>query len=140
MGKLNEMLAKFSPSEDEDKVVEATGFMGAVRKTQRVIGIIVSVIYHLRKVILAAPVVYYALRLATYNGMHLPETVGLILQADGTFAMEFARSLAVMGPLVLTGGCLAMMFLSRKAMYAWAISVFSLVLPVLLLISNIYPA
>lgn len=140
MGKFNEMLAKFSPSEDEEKVEEATGFMAVVRKTQKIIGIVVAVIYHLRKVILAAPVVYYAIRLAAYNGTHLPRTVGLLLQADGTFAMEFARSLAVIGPLAITAGCLAMMFLSRKAMYAWAISIFSLALPVLVLISNLYPA
>ena len=140
MGKLNDMLAKFKPSEEEDQIQEATGFLGVIRKIQKVIGIIVSILYHLRKVVLTIPVAYYALKLAAYNGSHLPETVGLFLQADGTFTLEFARSLAVMGPLALTGGCLAMMFLSRKALYAWAISVFSLALPVLLLLSNLYPA
>ena len=140
MGKLNDMLAKFKPTEEEEEIQEATGFLGVIRKIQRIIGIIVSVIYHLRKVVLTIPVAYYALKLASYNGSHLPQTVGLFLQADGSFLMEFARSLAVTGPLVITGGCLAMMFLSRKALYAWAISVFSLALPVLLLISNIYPS
>ena len=140
MGKLNDMLAKFKPSEEEEKIQEATGFMGVVRKIQRIIGIIVAVLYHCRKIVLAVPVGYIALRLAAYNGSHLPQTVGLLLQADGSFSMEIARSLAIMGPLAITGGCLAMMFLSRKAMYAWAISVFSLALPVLLLISNLYPA
>ena len=32
------------------------------------------------------------------------------------------------------------MFLSRKAMYPWAISIFSLAIPILLLLSNRYPA
>jgi hypothetical protein len=32
------------------------------------------------------------------------------------------------------------MFCSRKALYPWAISVFTLALPVLLLVSNLYPA
>ena len=54
--------------------------------------------------------------------------------------MHISRYLAVVGPLALTGGCLAMMFLSRKALYAWAVSVFSLALPVLLVVSNLYPA
>ena len=54
--------------------------------------------------------------------------------------MTVARSMAVMGPLALTGVCLLMMFFSRKALYPWAISVFTLALPVLLLISNLYPA
>ena len=139
MGSFNDMLAKFKPSEEEENVQEPTGFLGVIRKTQRIIGYVVSVLYHLRKVVLAVPVGYYALKFAAYNGAHLPETVGLFLQADGSFVMEFARSLAVMGPLAVTGGCLAMMFLSRKAMYAWAISVFSLALPLLILVSNLYP-
>ena len=140
MGKMNDMLAKFKPSEEEEALQEATGFLGVIRKIQKWIGILTAILYHSRKVILTIPVAYAALRLAAYNGMHLPETVGLFLQSDGSFTLEFARSLAVMGPLAITGGCLAMMFLSRKAMYAWAISVFSLALPVLLLISNLYPA
>ena len=44
-----------------------------------------------------------------------------------------------MGPLALTIGCLVLMFCSRKAMYSWAISIFTLALPLLLLLSNAYP-
>lgn len=97
-------------------------------------------LFRLRKFVLAAPVVYCALRLAAYNSQHLPETVGLDLQSTGEFAMTISRHLAVVGPLGITVGCLAMMFLSRKAMYSWAISVFTLALPLLLLLSNTYPA
>lgn len=107
---------------------------------KHVVGIIVTWLYHLRKVVLAAPVVYFALRLAAYNTVNLPLSVGLLLQSDGEYAMHISRYLAVVGPLALTGGCLAMMFLSKKVLYPWAISVFSLALPMLLLISNIYPA
>ena len=139
MGLLGRMAEKFN-IEEEEQVEELSSFHKVVRKTQWVIGIIVKIIYHLRKVILATPVVYYALRLASYNMMHLPDQVGLMLQSDGTFAVEFAKSLAVMGPLGVTAGCLVMMFLARKALYPWAISAFSLLLPVLLLISNLYPA
>ena len=140
MGFISNMAEKFRYAEEEEQTAELSPFMRVIRKIQKVIGIIVKIIYHLRKVILAAPVVYYALKLAAYNTMHLPDQVGLMLQSDGSFAMEFAKSLAVSGPLVVTGGCLAMMFLSRKALYPWAVSVFSLLLPVLLLISNLYPA
>ena len=140
MGFISNMAEKFKYAEEEEEVQELSPFKKFIRKTQKVIGIIVKIFYHLRKVILAAPVVYYALKLAAYNMSHLPEQVGLLLQSDGTFAMEFARSLAVMGPLAITGGCLAMMFLARKALYPWAVSVFSLLLPALLLLSNIYPA
>ena len=88
---------------------------------------------------MAAPVVYYALKLAAYNRQHLPELVGINLQANGEFAQYISKNAAVMGPLGLTIGCLALMFCSRKAMYSWAISVFTLALPLLLLLSNAYP-
>ena len=70
---------------------------------------------------------------------NLPEEVGIGLQSTGEFAYTVSRELAVMGPMVLTGCCLVMMFCSRKAIYPWAVSIFTLVLPLLLLVSNIYP-
>ena len=97
-------------------------------------------LFRLRKIVLAAPVVYYAMKLASYNLSHLPEEVGINLQSSGEFAMTIARELAVSGPLGLTAACLLLMFCSRKAMYPWAISVFTLVLPLLILFSNLYPA
>lgn len=112
----------------------------AITKTNRVINRIGLWLFRLRKIVMAAPVVYYALKLAAYNSEHLPEMVGLNLQSDGAFAQMISRNLAVSGPLALTLGCLLLMFCSRKAMYSWAISVFTLVLPVLLLVSNVYPA
>lgn len=108
-------------------------------KIKSVIGVIVMVLYRLRGVFLAVPVVYYALKLAAYNMQNLPEMVGIGLQSTGEFAYTLSRELAVMGPLVLTGGCLVMMFCSRKAIYPWAVSIFTLTLPLLLLVSNIYP-
>lgn len=110
------------------------------RTFKDIVGKIVMVLYRLRKVALAVPVVYMALRLAAYNQSHLPELVGLNLQPNGVFAMQIARQTAVLGPLVVTGVCLLMMFLSRKALYSWAISVFTLILPIVLLLSNQYPA
>ena len=92
------------------------------------------------KMFMAAPVVYYAIKLARYNSVNLPKVVGINLQANGAFAQTITRQLAVMGPLGVTAACLLLMFLSRKAMYPWAISIFSLALPLLLLLSNRYPA
>lgn len=99
-----------------------------------------KVIYHLRKVVLAVPVVFCALRLAFYNLEHLPQQVGLNLLTNGEFAQMISKEMAVYGPLAVTGGCLVLMFLSRKSIYPWIISLFSLVLPVLLLVTNLYPA
>ena len=101
---------------------------------------IMGTLYHLRKVVMAVPVAYVALRMAAYNMSHLPEQVGVNLQTTGEFAMQISRYAAVIGPLGITAGCLVMMFFSRKAMYAWAISIFTLALPILLLVSNMYPA
>lgn len=109
-------------------------------KIKSVIGIIVMCLYRLRKVFMAIPVVYYALKLASYNQEHLPEEVGINLQSTGEFAQMISRNSAVMGPLVLTAACLVLMFCSRKAMYPWAISIFTLLLPLLILVSNLYPA
>lgn len=125
------------------RVQEGAGlarFKAVVGKINSVINIIGTVLFRLRKFVLAAPVVYYALKLASYNMEHLPEQVGLNLQSTGEFATTIARSLAVTGPLGLTAGCLLLMFCSRKALYPWAISVFTLALPVLLLLSNVYPS
>ena len=99
-----------------------------------------TLLFRLRKVVMAVPVVYAALKLASYNREHLPEQVGINLQSSGEFAWMIARDTAVMGPLGLTVACLLLMFCSRKAMYPWAISIFTLVLPLLILVSNLYPA
>lgn len=122
---------------------ELTGFAkfkAGVASVNRVINIIGLIFFRLRKIVLTIPVVFYALKLAAYNGEHLPEQVGLNLQATGEFAMTISRGMAVMGPLALTLACLFLMFCSRKALYPWAISVFTLALPILLLVSNLYPA
>lgn len=115
-------------------------FKAVVSKSNNVINLIGTWIFRLRKVVMAVPVVYYALQLAKYNMANLPEQVGLDLQSSGEFAQTISRDLAVMGPLGLTAACLVLMFFSRKAMYPWAISIFTLALPLLLLLSNLYPA
>ncbi len=113
---------------------------GVIKKIDKIIGIVLKVLFRLRKVFLAAPVVYAAVKLAAYNREHLPQVVGLDLQASGFFAQTISQEMAIMAPLVVTGACLVLMFFSKKALYPWAISVFSLALPILLLISNRYPA
>lgn len=105
-----------------------------------VIRILCLALYRLRALLLAIPVLILAFRLAAYNSEHLPLLVGLDLQSNGEFAHTISRHTAVTLPLFLTGGCLALTVFSRKTMYPWLISVFSLVIPVLLLITNMYPA
>ena len=109
-------------------------------KINHIIDVTGTWLFRLRKIILAAPVVYLAIRLFVYNSQNLPEMVGLGLQSSGEFAVTVARGLATTGPFALTMGCLVLMFFSRKVMYSWVISIFTLTLPLLILVSNLYPA
>ena len=110
-----------------------------LKKISRVFGLILTWIYRLRGIFLAIPVVYAAMKLASYNMEHLPQVVGINLQSSGAFADTISREFAVYGPLGVTAACLVLMLCSRKVMYPWAISVFTLILPVILLLSNRYP-
>lgn len=95
-------------------------------------------VYRLRSVLLAIPVGTAAVILALRNAVSLPERVGLDLQASGEHALIVDRSLAVMGPLAITAVCLLLMFSSRRVLYPWLVSLFSLVLPILILITNVF--
>ena len=139
MGKLKEITAGWNKVQDDVKDSLQTD-ASLWSKIMKVIGILVMVLYRLRSVFLAIPVVWFALKLAAYNSKHLPEEVGLNLLSTGEFAMTISRELAVTGPLAITVACLVLMATSRKALYPWAVSIFTLILPVLLLVSNLYPA
>ena len=139
MGKLKEITAGWSKVQDDVKDSLQTD-ASLWSKIKKVIGILVMALYRLRSVFLAIPVVFFALKLAAYNTKHLPEEVGLNLLSTGEFAMTISRELAVTGPLAITVACLVLMATSRKALYPWAVSIFTLILPILLLVSNLYPA
>ena len=97
-------------------------------------------IIRLRKVFLMIPVAFGAYYLAKMNSEKLPEMVGLNLLETGEFEQMISRDVAVMGPLALTALCLLLMLFSRKTLYPWIISIFSLALPLLILVTNIFPA
>ena len=132
---------KFKKEEkSEDSLPEDGYSRSTFRKIWDVIRILCLAVYRLRSVFLAIPVILVALRLAAYNSEHLPLLVGLNLQTTGEFAKTISRQTAVTFPLFLTGGCLVLTILSKKTLYPWLISVFSLVIPILLLVTNMYPA
>ena len=138
MGKFQKIFEKWNGIREKmDTEVKPSD--SAFSKVKKITGIMIMCVYHLRAVFLAIPVAYYALKLAAYNMKHLPEEVGINLLSSGEFAATISRELAVMGPLVVTAACIVLMFASRKALYPWAVSIFTLALPVLLLISNLYP-
>lgn len=105
-----------------------------------VLGVIWKWIYNLRSIILAVPVVIVAIRLAIQNANRLPETVGIYIQASGEYQWLVARNVAVLGPLAITAACLFLMFCSRKVVFPWLISMFTLVLPFVIYFTNVFPA
>lgn len=109
-----------------------------VKKIEDFCGVIYRFCFRMRKIVMAAPVVYYALRFARENAQRLPESVGLNMQSSGEFAVMVTREYAIYGPLGVTAFCLMLMFFSRKAVFPWVISIFSLVLPWLIYLTNYY--
>ena len=106
----------------------------------KICGLICDYIIKFRKIILAIPVVAGAVYLAMKNMKALPETVGINLLSSGEYAYLLSRNLAIMGPLAVTALCLLLMMFSKKTLYPWLISIFSLILPLLILLTNRFPA
>ena len=131
---------KMKTENDQEQLPDEAAKRSTFYKIREVIRIVCLVLFRLRSVFLSIPVIFAALRLAAYNSEHLPLLVGLDLQTNGEFARTISRQSAVSIPLMITGGCLALMFLSKKTLYPWLISIFSLTIPILLLITNMYPA
>ncbi len=104
----------------------------------QVLGMTARWAYKLRSILLSIPVAVVALALAVRNLTQLPTEVGIILQANGQYQWMISRGMAAIVPLVITAVCLVMMFLSKKVLYPWLISVFSLALPLVLWLSNVF--
>lgn len=96
-------------------------------------------VYRNRSIVLGIPVAVGAVLLALYNQFNLPAQVGIDLQASGEFAYTVGKAVVIMGPLAVTAICLLLMFCSRKVLYPWLISLFSLALPLLVLLTNTFP-
>lgn len=112
------------------------GARGIYKRVESVVAALCSWIFRLRKVFMVVPVLWAALELAIYSRDNLPETVGFNIQASGEFAQMISRDTAVYGPLGLTCACLVLVLLSRRTIYPWIISIFTLVLPILILMLN----
>ena len=112
------------------------GLRGIYKRIEVVVVTLCSWIFRLRKVFMVVPVLWAALELAIYSRDNLPEQVGFNIQASGEFAQMISRDTAVYGPLGLTCACLVLVLLSRRTIYPWLISAFTLVLPILILALN----
>lgn len=115
------------------------GVQAGSKATKVMLGAWVYIV-KLRKIILAVPVAWAAIVLALRNLAKLPALVGFDLQADGTFAIQIGKLPAVMAPLLVTAVCLLLLFCSKRTLTPWLVSVFSLALPIIILVINIFPA
>jgi len=101
--------------------------------------------YKLRSVLLAVPVAIAAVILAIRNIAALPRNVVFDMPSLGEAgelifkSVSVGRPVAVIVPLLITILCLVMVFCSKKVVYPWLISLFSLVLPIVLLLINTFP-
>lgn len=121
---------QFSEKEDTNA---ATGFF---KKVGFVLGLTAKWVYKLRSLVLSIPVFVCAGSLAIRNARLLPEMVGINILANGEYQWMISRGAAVLIPLALTTICLALMLCSKKVLYPWLISVFSLVLPLVVWLTN----
>lgn len=84
-------------------------------------------VFQLRSVALSVPVAVIAVILAINNAATL--TGGLVIGA-GENLITIGRAVLVMGPLALTALSILMTLFSKKVIYPWLISVFTLLLPI----------
>lgn len=119
-------------------ILSATGHV--LSRTGDVLLQIWQTILKFRKIFLAIPVVWAAVKLALQNMERLPEMVGLNLQVDGTYAIQITRELAAWGPVVVTIFCLFLMLCSRRVLTPWLVSVITLVIPIFIWITNVFPS
>lgn len=96
--------------------------------------------FELRKVVLAIPVVMAMLAIANECRQRLPDMVGINIMSSGDFEQLISLETALGYTTGITVACLVLMFFSRKTIYPWLISILSLVLPILLIITNTFPA
>lgn len=108
--------------------------------------------YRLRSLLLAAPIAAVALILANENRERLAESIEVTKitynpeAADALFGFlelgttTISRDAAVYGPAMITAACLLMMMCSKRTLYPFMISVFSLCLPLVIWFFSVYPA
>ena len=97
-------------------------------------------LFAMRKIFVSIPIAVFAVVLAVRNQTNLPAVVGLGLQNNGSFSFQIMREMAVLGPLAITALCLLLVFCSKRILTPWLVSAFSLVIPLVIWITNVFPA
>ena len=110
-----------------------------IRKVWKTVKKIVVKIFHYRAVFLALIVVACSLAMAAVSMVLLPAQVGIDLQIDGTYSFMLPKALAVLFPVLITLISLVFVLISKRTLYPWLISLFTLALPAVILLTNIFP-
>ena len=110
------------------------------KKTGRVLRTIWIYLHKFRGIIASIPVAVAAIWLGLRNMAELPESVGINLLADGGYSMMVVRPLAVLAPMLLTLVCIFLTACSKRTLFPWMVSVLSLLIPLLIWVTNLYPA
>ena len=130
---------KQSENQKKEKKQVGQSIGQAMQKTAKITGTIWDWIFKLRKLILAIPVVAAMIMLAVRNYRTLPDEIPVILLTDGLAERMIPKDIAVYGPIAVTMLCLLLMMCSRKTLYPWMISIFSLILPIMFMLSGVLP-
>jgi len=88
--------------------------------------------FKLRSVALSLPVAVIAVILAVNNMATIP---GELAIGAGDSVTVISKSVLVMGPLALTALAILMTLFSKRVVFPWLISIFTLLLPVVLAIT-----
>ena len=127
---------KMSSFAESKGMQKATEFFKSIKI---VLGLTAKWGFKIRSLVLAIPVFICAGALAIRNARLLPEMVGINILASGEYQWFVARGVAVLIPFGVTLVCLLMMLCSKKILYPWLISLFSLVLPLVVWLTNNLP-
>ncbi len=125
-----------------------------VRKVFHKIGNFLSrlwkAVFMFRGLVLSAPVAAASVILAARSQSDLPEIVEITLpgiEVHGqnslfgflVYQTQYVpRGTAVLVPLILTVACLLLTMCSKRMFYPWIISLFTLTVPLFLLLTNVY--
>lgn len=88
--------------------------------------------FKLRSVALSIPVAVIAVIMAVNNMAALPAELSI---GAGDSVTVISKSVLVMGPLALTALAILMTLFSKRVVYPWLISIFTLLLPIVFAIT-----
>lgn len=99
-----------------------------------------AAVWRYRAVILAVSVLILSVLVAVASLAQLPDQVGINLQSDGSYSFTVPKIIAVLFPCLITLVSLFFLLISKRTLYPWLISLFTLAIPLLIYVTNVFPA